>query len=67
MSQEELARRTGINRSYMGSIERGYHNTSFRHLVAVAEALRVQPSEIIARAERHLVPHRKFPTIRRGR
>ncbi|QJE00479.1 helix-turn-helix transcriptional regulator [Massilia forsythiae] len=39
MSQEELAHRSGIDRSYLGAIERGEQNSGLLHLVRIAEAL----------------------------
>ncbi len=38
-SQEKFAQHTGIDRSYMGCIERGERNVSFWLLCDVAEAL----------------------------
>lgn len=46
MSQEELALRAGIDRSYMGSVERGEQNIGVMHLVAIAEALGVSVVEL---------------------
>ncbi len=46
MSQEELALRAGIDRSYMGSVERGEQNIGVMHLVAIAEALGVAVEEL---------------------
>lgn len=39
VSQEELALRSGIDRSYLGAIERGDQNPGLLHLVRIAEAL----------------------------
>ncbi|WP_335582955.1 helix-turn-helix transcriptional regulator [Cupriavidus malaysiensis] len=50
MSQEELALRAGIDRSYMGSVERGEQNIGVMHLVAIAEALGVSVVEIATAA-----------------
>jgi transcriptional regulator with XRE-family HTH domain len=38
-SQEEFAYRTNIDRSYMGGVERGERNLSFKKLCAIAQAL----------------------------
>jgi len=39
VSQEELAYRCAIDRSYMGAIERGEQNAGLLHLVRISEAL----------------------------
>lgn len=39
ISQEELAHRSGIDRSYIGAIERGEQNAGLLHLQRIAEAL----------------------------
>lgn len=41
MSQEDLAHRAGLDRSYMSGIERGVRNVTLLKLQAVARALRV--------------------------
>ena len=40
MSQEGLAHEAGLDRSYVGRIERGEHNLTFVSLVRIARALR---------------------------
>lgn len=40
LSQEELAFRTGIDRSYMGGIERGQYNVTFSKLCTIAQVLK---------------------------
>lgn len=47
ISQEDLAYKAGIERSYMGKIERGEGNPSFKKLVDIANALKVTPKELI--------------------
>jgi transcriptional regulator with XRE-family HTH domain len=47
-SQEQLAERASIQRSYLADLERGYRNPSVRTLVKVANALGVSPSELLA-------------------
>jgi transcriptional regulator with XRE-family HTH domain len=39
MSQEDLALRSGIDRSHMGRIERGERNVTILNLVRIAKAL----------------------------
>ena len=52
LSQEELAHRSGLHRTYLGGIERGEPNPSYANILRVAEALGVNASELLARAER---------------
>ncbi|HET6407407.1 MAG TPA: helix-turn-helix transcriptional regulator [Chthoniobacteraceae bacterium] len=40
MSQERLAHESGLDRSYVGRVERGEHNLTFVSLVKIARALR---------------------------
>jgi len=39
MSQERLAHESGLDRSYVGRVERGEHNLTFSSLVKIARAL----------------------------
>lgn len=48
VSQEELALKCGIDRSYMGSIERGEQNTGLLHIARIAKALDMKISELMA-------------------
>jgi transcriptional regulator with XRE-family HTH domain len=51
VSQEGLALLTEIDRSYMGSIERGEQNIGVMHLVRIAHALDMTVSELVMDAE----------------
>lgn len=51
LSQEDLAHRTGLHRTYVGGIERGQRNPSFTNIVKLADALEVRPSQLISHAE----------------
>jgi transcriptional regulator with XRE-family HTH domain len=51
MSQEELAHRAGIDRSYMSSIERGEQNVGLMSMHRVAEALGISLSELVLNAK----------------
>jgi len=46
MTIEQLAERAGINDKYLGSIERGEQNPSFKVLTEVARALEVELSDL---------------------
>jgi transcriptional regulator with XRE-family HTH domain len=51
ISQEELAYRSGLNRTYIGDIELGKRNFGFRALHQLANGLEVPASALLARAE----------------
>lgn len=51
ISQEDLANDSGIDRSYLGAIERGEQNAGLLHLVRIAAALRVPLADLISSAE----------------
>lgn len=48
LSQEELARRSGLDRTYVGGAERGERNVSLINLCRLASALDVVPSDLLA-------------------
>jgi transcriptional regulator with XRE-family HTH domain len=50
VSQEALAHISGIDRSHTGKIERGERNVTALNLLRIADALKVAPSELFARA-----------------
>ncbi len=46
ISQEALASRAGIHRTYMGGVERGERNISLKNIIRIAEALGVSPKAL---------------------
>ncbi len=51
LSQEELADRSGMHRTYVGGIERGERNISYANMLRLAGALGVPASQLLSRAE----------------
>ncbi len=49
VSQEELAHRAGVHRTYLGDIERGNRNPALINICRIAAALEVKPSALFQR------------------
>ena len=49
VSQEEFADLCGLDRTYVGGIERGERNVSLINIEKIAQALRITLSELFAR------------------
>jgi transcriptional regulator with XRE-family HTH domain len=47
LSQEELAYRAGLHRTYVSSVERGERNISIENIFALAKALKVAPADLV--------------------
>lgn len=54
VSQEQMALKAGIDRSYFGHLERGEYSPTLEMVERVAVAFEVPASELVARAEREL-------------
>jgi len=48
LSQEELAARAGLHRTYVSSVERGHRNVSLENIFALAAALKCDPRDLLA-------------------
>jgi len=55
LSQEELADAAGLDRTFIGMLERGQRQPTLESLFKIADALQVAPQTLVARtaAERH--------------
>lgn len=47
LSQEALAHRAGLHRTYVSSVERGQRNVSLENIFALARALGVQAADLV--------------------
>ena len=45
ITQEELANSAGIERSYMGAIERGERNPTLKKIFLISKALKISPRD----------------------
>ncbi len=50
ISQEELAHLAGVDRSYMGAVERGDNNVAILKLARIAAALEISVSRLMKEA-----------------
>jgi transcriptional regulator with XRE-family HTH domain len=47
LTQEQLAGRAGLDRSYVGGVERGEHNISLSNILKIARALGVSAADLL--------------------
>lgn len=50
LSQESLAHEAGVDRSYMGGVERGEHNLTVISLLRICKCLNINVWELLQRA-----------------
>lgn len=55
LAQDDLAVRTGLHRTYLGGIERGERNPTWKTLATIAAGLEVSMSQLVEHAERETV------------
>jgi len=55
LSQEKLAERAGLHRTYIGQIERGEKNIGIRNLEKIANALQACAKDLLSRRNFHFL------------
>jgi len=51
ISQEKLATKAGLHRTYISDVERGERNVSLMNIRRIASVLNLKPSELFAEAK----------------
>jgi transcriptional regulator with XRE-family HTH domain len=51
LSQEAFADEVGLDRSYLGGIERGEHNLALMNLLKISKALGIKPSDLLIQSK----------------
>ena len=51
LSQEAFADEVGIDRSYLGGIERGEHNVAIMNVIKITAILKITPSDLFRSAK----------------
>lgn len=60
LSQEELAKRSGLHRTYVSDVERGSRSMSVLTLCRLAGALDIPPSKLLELVDDMTPPHRSL-------
>lgn len=53
LSQEQLASRAGIDRTYLGGVERGERNAGIKNVWRIADALGVSAAALFQKESQH--------------
>lgn len=51
LSQETLAAKAGLHRTYIGSVERGERNVTLKSVYVLAQALGLSPVDLLSEAQ----------------
>lgn len=62
LSQEQLALRAGVDRTYVSMLEREIHSPTLDTLISLCRVLAIRPSELVARVEQGYRARRKRRT-----
>lgn len=54
LTQAELAARAGLNRVYIGDLELGGRNLSFKNILKISVALEITPSKLLKTFEKEI-------------
>lgn len=61
ISQESLASRAGLHRTYISDVEAGRRNLTLRSLLRISKALEFLPSDLLTNVESRLEHERNNP------
>jgi transcriptional regulator with XRE-family HTH domain len=67
MSQEELAHKSGLDRTYISGVERGIRNITLCSLEQILSALNIDPIEFFISALKHMDIEKQSPTSSDGK
>jgi transcriptional regulator with XRE-family HTH domain len=67
ISQEEIARKAKLNRTFISFLERGLRQPSLATMFALAGALQIRVSRLVAEVEQRLESYRVLPQSKKAR